>query len=62
MELNLKIRRGKLKLTIGQLSQESNVGYSTISQIENGKINPHVKTLIKLDDCLRRLEEHSQNS
>ena len=57
MEFNIKLRRGKLGITLVQLSKLSGVSYPTISFIENGKINPHVKTLVKLDKCLSKLEE-----
>lgn len=56
-EFNIKLRRGKLGITLVQLSKLSGVSYPTISFIENGKIKPHAKTLVKLDECLSRLEE-----
>lgn len=46
-----KIRLNK-KLTLVELSNLSGVGKSTISDIENGKINPSVKTVIKLSKSL----------
>lgn len=56
MEFNIKLRRGKLGITLKELSEQSGISYPTISQIENGKINPHINTLVKLDDCLKMLE------
>jgi len=46
-----KIRRNR-NLTLVELSNLSGVGKSTISDIENGKINPSVKTVIKLSESL----------
>ena len=41
-------RRKVLNLDINDLSQFSDVTASTISKIENGKLNPTIKTIEKL--------------
>ena len=41
-------RRKTLNLDINDLSQFSDVTVSTISKIENGKLNPTIKTIEKL--------------
>jgi len=41
-------RRKELNLDINDLSQFSDVTTSTISKIENGKLNPTIKTIEKL--------------
>jgi len=41
-------RRKELNLDINDLSQFSDVTASTISKIENGKLNPTIKTIEKL--------------
>jgi transcriptional regulator with XRE-family HTH domain len=41
-------RRKVLNLDINDLSQFSDVTTSTISKIENGKLNPTIKTIEKL--------------
>ena len=41
-------RRKVLNLDINDLSQFSDVTVSTISKIENGKLNPTIKTIEKL--------------
>jgi len=50
---NLKKLRTSRKLTIEQLSKQSNVGKSTISELETGKAkNPKTDTLLKIADAL----------
>lgn len=50
---NLKKLRASRKLTIEQLSKQSNVGKSTISELETGKAkNPKTDTLLKIADAL----------
>ena len=59
MELtNIKIgkiiqkRRQELNLELKDLQDDSGVNYASISDIENGKANPTVKTVEKLLDAL----------
>lgn len=49
---NLKFIRKKQNLTIRDLVQLSNVGKSTISDIENDNVNPTTATLEKLANAL----------
>ncbi|APW64436.1 MULTISPECIES: helix-turn-helix domain-containing protein [Arcobacteraceae] len=48
----IKIRRKELNLELKDLQDYSGVNYVSISEIENGKANPTVKTLEKLLDVL----------
>ncbi|QKE28549.1 toxin-antitoxin system, transcriptional regulator HipB [Arcobacter acticola] len=48
----IKKRRKELNLELKDLQDYSGVNYVSISDIENGKANPTVKTLEKLLDVL----------
>lgn len=48
----IKKRRKELKLELRDLQDYSGVNYASISDIENGKSNPTIKTLEKLLDVL----------
>ena len=48
----IKKRRQELNLELKDLQDYSGVNYASISDIENGKANPTVKTLEKLLDVL----------
>ena len=48
----IRIRRKELNLELKDLQDYSGVNYVSISEIENGKANPTVKTLEKLLDVL----------
>ena len=48
----IKKRRQELNLELKDLQDYSGVNYVSISDIENGKANPTVKTLEKLLDVL----------
>ncbi|MBU3014359.1 helix-turn-helix transcriptional regulator [Poseidonibacter lekithochrous] len=48
----IKKRRKELNLELKDLQDYSGVNYVSISEIENGKANPTVKTLEKLLDVL----------
>ena len=48
----IKKRRKELSLELKDLQDYSGVNYVSISDIENGKANPTVKTLEKLLDVL----------
>jgi len=48
----IKKRRKELKLELKDLQDYSGVNYVSISDIENGKSNPTIKTLEKLLDVL----------
>ena len=48
----IKIRRKELNLELKDLQDYSGVNYVSISEIENGKANPTIKTLEKLLDVL----------
>ena len=48
----IKQRRKELSLELKDLQDYSGVNYVSISDIENGKANPTVKTLEKLLDVL----------
>ncbi len=48
----LKKRRKELNLELKDLQDYSGVNYVSISDIENGKANPTVKTLEKILDVL----------
>lgn len=48
----IRIRRKELNLELKDLQDYSSVNYVSISDIENGKANPTVKTLEKLLDVL----------
>ena len=50
----IKQRRKELNLELKDLQDYSGVNYVSISDIENGKANPTVKTLEKLLDCIRQ--------
>ena len=49
---SIKQRRKALNLELKDLQDYSGVNYVSISDIENGKANPTVKTLEKLLDVL----------
>ena len=49
---SIKQRRKELSLELKDLQDYSGVNYVSISDIENGKANPTVKTLEKLLDVL----------
>ncbi|MBU9918136.1 MAG: helix-turn-helix transcriptional regulator [Fusobacteriaceae bacterium] len=49
---SIKQRRKELNLELKDLQDYSGVNYVSISDIENGKANPTVKTLEKLLDVL----------
>ena len=48
----IKKRRKELSLELKDLQDYSGVNYVSISEIENGKANPTIKTLEKLLDVL----------
>lgn len=48
----IKKRRLELNLELKDLQDYSGVNYASISDIENGKANPTIKTLEKLLDAL----------
>ena len=48
----IKKRRKELNLELKDLQDYSGVNYVSISDIENGKANPTIKTLEKLLDVL----------
>ena len=48
----IKKRRLELNLELKDLQDYSGVNYASISDIENGKANPTIKTLEKLLDVL----------
>ncbi len=48
----IRIRRKELNLELKDLQDYSGVNYVSISEIENGKANPTIKTLEKLLDVL----------
>ena len=48
----IKQRRKELNLELKDLQDYSGVNYVSISEIENGKANPTIKTLEKLLDVL----------
>lgn len=48
----IKKRRQELNLELKDLQDYSGVNYASISDIENGKANPTIKTLEKLLDAL----------
>ena len=48
----IKKRRKELNLELKDLQDYSGVNYASISDIENGKANPTIKTLEKLLDAL----------
>ena len=48
----IKKRRQELNLELKDLQDYSGVNYASISDIENGKANPTIKTLEKLLDVL----------
>ena len=48
----IKKRRKELSLELKDLQDYSGINYASISDIENGKSNPTVKTLEKLLDVL----------
>ena len=48
----IKKRRRELKLELKDLQDYSGVNYASISDIENGKANPTIKTVEKLLDAL----------
>jgi len=48
----IKKRRRELKLELKDLQDYSGISYVSISDIENGKANPTIKTLEKLLDAL----------
>lgn len=48
----IRKRRKELNLELKDLQDYSGVNYASISDIENGKANPTIKTLEKLLDVL----------
>ena len=48
----IKKRRKELSLELKDLQDYSGVNYASISDIENGKANPTIKTVEKLLDAL----------
>ena len=48
----IKKRRQELNLGLKDLQDYSGVNYASISDIENGKANPTIKTVEKLLDAL----------
>ena len=48
----IKKRRKELNLELKDLQDYSGVNYASISDIDNGKANPTIKTLEKLLDVL----------
>ncbi|GAB1466773.1 MULTISPECIES: helix-turn-helix domain-containing protein [Aliarcobacter] len=48
----IKKRRQELNLELKDLQDYSGVNYASISDIENGKANPTIKTVEKLLDAL----------
>ncbi|MAD40807.1 MAG: transcriptional regulator [Arcobacter sp.] len=48
----IRLRRKELNLELKDLQDYSGVNYVSISDIENGKANPTVKTIEKLLDVL----------
>ena len=48
----IRLRRKELNLELKDLQDYSGVNYVSISDIENGKANPTIKTLEKLLDVL----------
>lgn len=52
INLSIKERRKILDLTQEDLAEMSAVGLRTIKQIESGKGNPSLKTIMKIADIL----------
>ena len=48
----IKKRRKELNLELKDLQDYSGINYASISDIENGKANPTIKTVEKLLDAL----------
>ena len=48
----IKKRRQELNLELKDLQDYSGINYASISDIENGKANPTIKTVEKLLDAL----------
>ena len=53
----IKKRRKELNLELKDLQDYSGINYASISDIENGKANPTIKTLEKLLDVIEGIEE-----
>jgi len=53
MNETIKLRRIKLGLTQQELSELSGVSQQLISQIENGKAQPSLRTITKLAEVLK---------
>jgi len=56
MDTNFKERRTELGITLRKLSKGTNINISLLSQYENGKINPGLRNMIKIDDFLKKHE------
>ena len=53
MNETIKLRRIQLNLTQQELSERSGVSQQLISQIENGKAQPSLRTITKLAEVLK---------
>jgi len=53
MNETIKLRRIQLNLTQQELSELSGVSQQLISQIENGKAQPSLRTITKLAEVLK---------
>lgn len=49
---NLKRERERALLTQQELAERANVGYPTVSRIENDHVEPHFRTIRKLAAAL----------
>lgn len=48
----LRSRRKALGITLSELSEQTEIRATTICDIENGKRNPSITTLLRLTDAL----------
>jgi DNA-binding XRE family transcriptional regulator len=55
VQLGLKIRQARIKNKVSQqkLAEDSGLDLTTINEIENGKRNPRLFTLIKIASILK---------
>lgn len=56
MNTNFKERRNRAGITLRKMSEGTDINISLLSQYENGKINPGLRNLIKIDEFLKKHE------
>lgn len=56
MNTNFKERRKNLGVSLRKLRDETGINISLLSRYENGKVNPGLRNMVKIDEYLKKKE------